>query len=422
MDEDRIRAVINQRSAFEKSKLFVRRTTTQLINTLILVIGWAGIVLLQIYNIPIQEKLAKVKYLNQVSGLVPSICLAVINSVIPIVSKKITEFEAWDFQEDLVKQQVWRIYLAKIMNLTIFVVINLEMVTGGTWFWSFPLLAFNKYTAGQANAAAIYDCREDFFAFNFYQQVLSEFLVKIVAQLATAGGKKLIALIRRQKAWKDEYELSDEIVWLLYFQSLIWISMIFFPFIAIVSPIMMYILFKYCYFTLQKFQERPSRSSNSSVSKPPHDCNNFQDTGFYIMIFLNLTLVLITAMIMFFMSVPTVRYNWLKVCDTLKRPIAIIQNTTHLCGPFLSEETAKESLQTMIMRHSAVLVIYDIFSYYPYLWLTGLILMTLTFLRRNHASILRNYVAKKDIVSLNRVLIYLNRSTPRKQRSFRKAQ
>lgn len=96
LDEERIKEVINKRSNLEKSKLFIRRTTTQLINTVLLLIGWTGIILLSIYDKIIQEKLRSTS-LSKISSFVPSISLSVINSVVPIISKKITEYEAWDF-------------------------------------------------------------------------------------------------------------------------------------------------------------------------------------------------------------------------------------------------------------------------------------------------------------------------------------
>jgi hypothetical protein len=97
MDEERIRLIIDSRSTLEKSKLFVRRTTTQLVNAFILLVGWAGIILISIYDKKIQEKLRAISWAASFATLVPSVSLSIINSVIPIVSKKITEYEAWDF-------------------------------------------------------------------------------------------------------------------------------------------------------------------------------------------------------------------------------------------------------------------------------------------------------------------------------------
>jgi len=53
LSEERIRAIINQRTALERGALIARRTTTQIINIIILLVGWSGIILLQIYSIPI---------------------------------------------------------------------------------------------------------------------------------------------------------------------------------------------------------------------------------------------------------------------------------------------------------------------------------------------------------------------------------
>jgi hypothetical protein len=40
--------------------------------------------------------------------------------------------------------------------------INIEMASGETWFWSFPLLEFNS------GETVKFDCREDHLASNFF--------------------------------------------------------------------------------------------------------------------------------------------------------------------------------------------------------------------------------------------------------------
>ena len=50
LDEDRIKAEINKRTAIEKSKIFIRRLSTLIINTLLLILGWGGIIAINIYN------------------------------------------------------------------------------------------------------------------------------------------------------------------------------------------------------------------------------------------------------------------------------------------------------------------------------------------------------------------------------------
>jgi hypothetical protein len=57
LDEDRIKAEIDKRTAIEKSKLFIRRLSTLAINTLLLISGWGGIIAISIFNKNIQENI-----------------------------------------------------------------------------------------------------------------------------------------------------------------------------------------------------------------------------------------------------------------------------------------------------------------------------------------------------------------------------
>ena len=102
LDEDRIKAEINKRTAIEKSKIFIRRLSTLIINTLLLILGWGGIIAINIYNKNIQAKLGNIKYVKEISTFVPPIVLTVINAIVELGTKKITTLEAWDFKEQLI--------------------------------------------------------------------------------------------------------------------------------------------------------------------------------------------------------------------------------------------------------------------------------------------------------------------------------
>lgn len=117
----------------------------------------------------------------------------------------------------------------------------------------------------------MYDCREDEFAIYFLKQVITDFVTKILVDALIALVKKLIARVRNitNQSWKDEYELSDQVVGLLYFQLQLWLCQIFFPFVTFIGLIFMYILFRYSYFSLRVFKAKPRQSSNSSVIHIP---------------------------------------------------------------------------------------------------------------------------------------------------------
>ena len=108
---------------------------------------------------------------------------------------------------------MWRIYLGKMMNLSVTVLINLEMMSNSTWIVGTNVITFNQDLTG----TAAFDCREDSFASTFFKQVIIAFVVKIVADFVLTGLFWLWGLIKGSKSWKDEYELAGEIVDLLFF-------------------------------------------------------------------------------------------------------------------------------------------------------------------------------------------------------------
>lgn len=97
LDEERIKLIIGQRTTIEKSKLFIRRTITLFLNTLILLAGWGGIIAINYFDKDIQASLKNVNVIKNVSTFVPSISLTVINAIVPKATVFFTAYEKWDF-------------------------------------------------------------------------------------------------------------------------------------------------------------------------------------------------------------------------------------------------------------------------------------------------------------------------------------
>lgn len=113
------------------------------------------------------------------------------------------------------------------------------------------------------------DCREDEASIQLVQLVVTEFALKILTQLATS----LFLLARRccisaNKEWKTNFQESQEIVWILYYQLLIWASTVFFPWMVVLQPILIFILFWSYYTYLQIFCRRPVSQTNRETTGP----------------------------------------------------------------------------------------------------------------------------------------------------------
>jgi hypothetical protein len=57
----------------------------------------------------------------------------------------------------------------------------------------------------------------------------------------------------------------------------------------------------------------------------------------------------------------------------------------------------KKTLAEMVYKYSGLEWLYWAFTYYPFMWGLGLVMLTLMLWRRNHANILRNFIVAKDI-------------------------
>eukprot|EP00347_Sterkiella_histriomuscorum_P001018 403373654 len=259
----------------------------------------------------------------------PTLCLSIINVAVPHLIKSITQLEAWDFQDQLIKQQVWRMYLAKIMNFAIFVFIELELILGRKWFNNITLVSFNEN--GQN-----FDCKEDQVAIQIFKLLITELAIKLVIPFLKALGERFFfGLMKGRKQWQPEYLLSDDIVWLLYFQAIVWVTLILYPFITVVIPMILFVLFKHHYFVLRNFKSKPKKSSNAN------------DTGFFIMIFLNITFFSVSALILLFMSQSLDHETWLT-------------NSQINCGPYPDLHSGQYSIEEQIKRSEAASYIYYI--------------------------------------------------------------
>jgi hypothetical protein len=92
----------------------------------ILVLGWAGIVVLSVYENQLTD------YFNKWHSLLgswgPTALITAINYITPWILSRITELEEWDFSATFIKHEVWRTYLAAILNNIIYAIIQSEIL------------------------------------------------------------------------------------------------------------------------------------------------------------------------------------------------------------------------------------------------------------------------------------------------------
>ena len=86
--------------------------------------------------------------LSTVANFISPLVLSIINIVVPTIIVIISKREMWDFQSTLVKQQVWRLYIASTVNVVILILINGEFLLNNPIFRSSTLLTDQKNNDG----------------------------------------------------------------------------------------------------------------------------------------------------------------------------------------------------------------------------------------------------------------------------------
>ena len=152
-------------------------------------------------------------------------------------------------------------WLGKTLNLMIFVIIQFQRSTQLEILIPQSLITFNEGRVG----AARFECREDESAMQFSQLLVTETVAKPIT-LTVAAAVGLVKRCAGQKLWRPPFKESEEIVWVLYYQMVIWFTMIYFPYIAILQFFFIYIVFMFYYWYLTLFAQKPVAESNKETT------------------------------------------------------------------------------------------------------------------------------------------------------------
>jgi len=110
------------------------------------------------------------------------------------------------------------------------------------------------------------------------QLVLNEGLAKPFSLLSAS----VVGLAKRaigKEDWRPNFKYSEEIVWIIYFQTIMLISTMSFPPFVILQPVLIYIIFQAYYFHLTKSAKKPVSETNK------------ENMGIVIMIFVCSSLI-----------------------------------------------------------------------------------------------------------------------------------
>lgn len=199
---------------------------------------------------------------ERVSALAPNIIVAIVGTILPSTTKAITAFEAWSPTVQA-RHDLWRLYLGRILNIFIFVAINVELIAGR------PLFGQKEVLAERDKA---YQCSENQAATNLLSLVVSEFVLSLALRplttLACAYGFHFLfkSFNFSSEFEKPPFDIADYAVDVMYFQCLLWSTAVFVPSLVVVAPCLFFLHFKWLKFTLLALTSRPFVAETAALS------------------------------------------------------------------------------------------------------------------------------------------------------------
>jgi hypothetical protein len=95
MKEDKIKEEVSRRTSQEKNSLRIRRIITMIVSLIVIVAGWAAIVVSAIYSNYLTKEIGKVSAV--LGNWVPTLIITAVNIVIGELLAKITDLEKWEY-------------------------------------------------------------------------------------------------------------------------------------------------------------------------------------------------------------------------------------------------------------------------------------------------------------------------------------
>lgn len=364
--EEEIKDKIKKRTLTEKIKLVVRRMLSLFLSIIILVLDAglvAGVYFLQAYIVYRDEDKKSTSTTDIIAMFLPSLGIAVINAIIPKLLGMCILIEKWDFNSTIIVQSIWRNYMAKLFTQgVVYLLLVMFLILEKTPDEVFGLkeLQFDL-TLGCSSVVTLVEeenksilssltkrsfsnyanCKEDAAASTFLNNLLTDFFLrKILPPVMVTLRYLYFVKYKKEGKFKLPYDNINSVANLLMFNIQIYLLIPFFPFILMISPVLLYIDFKYEVMSLKYFFDKPEKLTMQKKS------------GYFIMTLFTFTML---GIIMCFILLYTNKLshdNYMECYVDSEGKIYQYYNPNNLCGPFADGERPKDTLYKALTSNS----------------------------------------------------------------------
>lgn len=279
LSSEQISNLQKNRSRKEKYILYCRRTIGILLNVAFVGASWIAIFFIIANRNKIILFVANLSIItSNISTIVPSILITLVGLILPTITYYVTRFEQWDDELQTLKNETWRLYAGRILNLIVTALQFYSLHDNGDAIVSLFDESVNELKIDITNT---HNCIEDKAAEQLFILVLTDFFLPKMIKIGTFYTKEFLNKIKLISLVHAPYNVAESIIEILYSQGLIWITLPIYPYLAVLTPFIQIANFKFEKIVLHKLRDKPDASSWKE-----------EETGAFFIIFYNLTLAL----------------------------------------------------------------------------------------------------------------------------------
>jgi len=258
-DDDMAQKVASQRTRLGWYLLYSRRALGLFLNASFILAAWGGICWATVKRYEIEDTVSSIfggSVGSQIASFAPNMVVAAVGLVLPFITKWITYLEGWG-PVTMASQNMWRLFLGRIVNIFIFVAICVELLVNR------PLFGQQKVLMQRDTD---YECVEDQAAVRLLSLVASEFVLSLALKPFTILlSDAIYAAVFHAPFEMSPFEIADYAVDIIYFQCLLWATVVFVPTVVFLAPMLLFGHFKWLKSVLLNLSSRPFVAETSKL-------------------------------------------------------------------------------------------------------------------------------------------------------------
>lgn len=257
LDEQDLARKLGARTTLQQVVLYFRRCLGVLLNTALVGSGAYGIYFVTTSIERVHEFVLGLGLPATANPFLAPVAITIINAALPKLTELITVLEAWDTSDMLISQQMFRLFVARQINLLFSLVTYWGMSQG-------DLLAFTALEFSWDSTE--YTCAENNAGGGIFLQVVTEWALAIVSAVGMALVKLVVRRVRSDIGFgkKPPFSIANSIVELINFQSLVWASLPLFPFGSILTLLFSVVDFKFAKYRIILMHAPPKLQMNNA--------------------------------------------------------------------------------------------------------------------------------------------------------------